>query len=170
MNKTSRDPGLSLLQQNPSRELLLEKMRSKLATTPAAAMVRTEHKKEARQRSGKTWTTRGLILAGIVAINYFAIGNKDLIASKISRRAVASLPVPSDNLSTDEQAMYYVFALYDYPRLKETYGVKGFFAIDQAYARRQLDDLLPDVSPKALGEISKYMPVAFKTISGRRTP
>ena len=166
MNKNSRDTGLSLLQQNPSRELLLEKMRSKLATTPAAAIAQVVHKREVRQRNGKSWTVRGLILAGIIGINYFAIGQKDAIVAKISRRAVASLPVASENYSTDEQALYYVYALYDYPKLKEVYGVHGFFAIDQADAKRQIDELLPYVSPKVLGEISRYMPVAFRSVSG----
>lgn len=168
MNKAPRDTGLSLLQHDPSRELLLEKMRSKLATTPAASVAVTERKREVRQRSGQTWIVRGLILAGIIGINYFAIGNKDAIVAKISKRSVASLPNPVGDYSTDEQALYYVYALYDYPRLKEVYQVTGFFAVDQKEARRQLDDLLPDVSPKALGEISRYMPVAFKTVSGRR--
>lgn len=131
----SRDTGLSLMQNNPPRELLLEKMRSKLATTPPAALV---------------------------AINYFLIGNRDAITAKIRKPAVPTLPQPSENLSTDEQALYYVYALYDYPKLASTFGLKGFVAVDQNEARRRLDELLPDVGPKTLGEISRYMPVAFK--------
>lgn len=170
MNKTSRDTGLSLLQTNPSRELLLEKMRSKLATTPAAAVVETTRKREVRRRNGKSWVVRGLILAGIVAVNYLAIGQKDAIQAKISRKAVASLPVPGDNLTTDEMALYYTYALYDYPKLKTTFHINGFVAVDQADAKRQLEDLLPDVSAKALNEISRYTPIAFRSVSGRANP
>lgn len=166
MNKNSRDTGLSLLQQNPSRELLLEKMRSKLASTPAAAVVQTERKREVRQRNGKSWFVRGLILLGIIGINYYAIGHKDTLVAKMSRKHVASLPVPADIYTTDQQALYYAYALFDYPKLKEVYGIQGFFAIDQADAKKQLEELLPAVSPAVMGEISRYMPIAFRSVSG----
>lgn len=160
--KPSRDTGLSLLQNNPARELMLEKMRSKLATTPPAALVAAEHKKDVRQKATKTWTVRAIGLIALVAVNYLVIGNRDIIQAKIGKRAVPVLPAPSENLSTDEQALYYVYALYDYPRLKETYGIQAFLAVDANEARKQLDELLPSVSPQTLGLISRYMPVAFK--------
>ncbi len=164
MSKTSRDPGVSLLQQNPSRELLLEKMRSKLATTPPAAVVEKVRKREVHQRATSTWSMRILMLLGFIAINYFVIGHKDTLAAKIGVRAVPSLPDPVSQYSNDDQAMYYVYALYDYPQLQKKFGVNKFFAVDQKDARRRLDDLLPLVSPQTLGAISAYMPVAFKTV------
>jgi hypothetical protein len=163
MPKPSRDNGLSLLQNNPSRDLLLEKMRSKLATTPSTAQAETERKREVRRRATASWTVRGLALAGLIALNYFVFGHREEIAAKLQRHAVPSLPAPSAAASPDEQALYYVYALFDYPKLGARFGVTGFYAVDQAAAKRRVEDLLPRVSMKTLGEISRYMPVAFRS-------
>ena len=163
MAKPSRDTGLSLLQQSPSRELLLEKMRSKLASTPSAAATVAVRRAEIRKSVTATWSMRALMLLGFIAINYFIIGHRGTLAAKIGIKSVPSLPTPSA-YTTDEQALYYVYALYDYPMLEQRFGASQFFAIDQAETRRKLDALLPEVSPETLGAISRYMPVAFKSV------
>lgn len=164
MAKLSREnTGLSLLQNNPPREQLLEKMRGKLASTPSVAKVETERKREVRKRATATWTVRALVLLGFCAINYFLIGNRDVISAKLHKPAVPRLPVPSESFSPDEKALYYAFALFDYPRLKEKYGVAGFYAVDQADTKRRIEALLPEVKPQTLGVISGYMPVAFRS-------
>jgi hypothetical protein len=165
MNKPSRDSGLTLMQSNPPRELLLAKMRGKLATTPAAAQVAMERKRNGRRSATASWTMRGIALIALCALNYFIIGNRDVIEAKLHKPAIPTLPYPSESASTDQQALYYVYALYDYPKLKELYGVSGFYAVNQADAKRRLEELLPRVSTRTLGEISRYMPVAFKSVS-----
>jgi hypothetical protein len=159
-----RDNGVTLLQRNPSREQLLEKMRNKLAASPGTAQAESQRRKEVRRRSAGTWAVRALALLGLCAINYLLIGNRDVIAAKLHKPAVPRLPAAAETLSPDAQALYYVYALYDYPRLREQYGVNGFLAVDQKEARRRLDELLPRVSPKTLGTISGYMPVAFRAV------
>jgi hypothetical protein len=153
------------LQQNPARELLLEKMRSKLATTPAAAVADQSRKREVRKRDTGTWFVRALMLLGFIAVNYSLIGHKDAIAAKIGMRAVASLPSPEAAYGKDEQALYYTYALYDWSRFKEKYGTQGSVAVDQADARKRLEALLPDLQPQTLGIISAYMPVAFRSVA-----
>jgi hypothetical protein len=165
MAKPTRDTGLTLMQNNLPRELLLEKMRGKLASTPGATLVETERKRDVRRRATASWTVRGIALIALCALNYFIIGNRDAIAAKLSKPSIARLPSPVESSSADQQALYYVYALYDYPKLKETFGVSGFYAVDQADAKRRIQALLPQVSNRALGEISRYMPVAFKSVS-----
>lgn len=164
MPKPSRDaPGISLLQNNPPRELLLQKMRSKLASTPSTVQVETLRKREVRRSATATWTVRALVVIGLGAINYLLIGNRDVIAAKLHAPAVPRLPALAESYSPDERALYYTYALYDYPKLKERFGVTGFLAVDQGEARRHLEELLPVVTPKTLGIISGYTPVAFKS-------
>jgi hypothetical protein len=170
MAKARRDTGLSLLQNNPPRELLLEKMRSKLASTPSTAQVETERKRDVRRRATASWTVRGLALAGLIALNYFVFGHREQIAAKLHRHAVPALPSPSAAASPDEQALYYVYALFDYPKLAARYGVTGFYAVDQAAVKRRLEELMPRVSMKTLGEISRYMPVAFRSADAGGSP
>jgi hypothetical protein len=171
MAKPSREnTGLSLLQTNPSREAMLEKMRNKLASKPSSAQVKTEYKRDVRRQAATTWTIRALVLLALAAVNYLLIGNGELIASKLRKPAVPRLPAPALTYSADERALYYAYALYDYPKLKERYGVAGFVAVDQADAKRKLEALLPEVSPQTLGTISGYTPVAFKSVGMEASP
>ncbi|MBW8889374.1 MAG: hypothetical protein JF616_16585 [Fibrobacteres bacterium] len=165
MAKPSRDTGLTLMQSNPPRELLLEKMRGKLATTRSKAQVATEHNREVRKRTTASWTLRAIALIALCALNYFIIGNHDMIAAKLHKPAIPTLPSPAESATPDQQALYYVYALFDYPKLNERYGVSGFYAVNQADAKRRIEALLPQVSDRALGEISRYMPIAFKTVN-----
>ena len=164
MANTSKDHGLALLQKNPSRELILEKMRNKLATTPAPSMLQAERKRDIRKKTAASWTVRGAILLVFVGANFFLIGNKDTIVAKLGMEAVPPLPIPKKNLSVDEQALYWTYAMYDIGKLRHRFGVNGYFAINAVNARRALEAILPEVSPEVLGEISAYTPVAFKTV------
>jgi hypothetical protein len=171
MAKAYRDnSGLNLLQNNPPRELLLEKMRGKLASTPSAANVQVERKREVRKRAAASWIVRAVALLALGAINYLLIGNRDVIAAKLHKPAVARLPAPTESFSADERALYYAYALYDYPKLKERYGISGFYAVDQADARNKLQALMPMVSPRTLGAISAYTPVGFKSAAAEAAP
>jgi hypothetical protein len=154
----------SLLQRDPNRDAMLSKMRGKLAASaaPLAAEVR---RKEVARREKWTWTVRIATALALVAINFLVLEKKDVILAKMGYEGVPSLPRPASALDADEQALYYVYALYDYGKLKQRFQVDGYFAIDQASARRALEELMPRVSPATLGEISKYTPVAFKSVS-----
>src|SRR4051812_1820779 len=124
MAKAPRDnPGLSLLQANPSREVMLEKMRNKLASKPSTAQIHSDLKREKRRSAATTWTVRALILLALAAVNYLFLGNGDLLASKLRKPSVPRLPAPALALSADDQALYYAYALYDYQRLEERFKV-----------------------------------------------
>lgn len=153
----------SLLQRDPNREAMLSKMRGKLAASsaPPAAVRR----KEAARREKWTWTVRIAAAAALVAINFLVLEKKDVILASMGYEGVPALPRPASGFGDDERALYYVYALYDYGKLKERFKVDGYYAIDQASARRALEELMPRLSPAAMGEISKYTPVAFKSVN-----
>ena len=159
----------SLLQRDPNREAMLSKMRSKLAASGAPLDV-SVRRKEAARREKWTWAVRIAAAMALVAINFLVLEKKDVILAKMGYEGVPSLPRPAAGMSDDDRALYYVYALYDYGKLKQRYKVDGFYAIDQASARLALEGLMPRLSPATLGEISKYTPVAFKSVSagGRR--
>lgn len=166
MANHSNNDGLALLQRNPSRELLLEKMRTKLASTPAPAVGLKQRRHDVRRKNTLSWIIRVGIVLALVGANYLFIGHKGTIVAKLGFEAVPSLPKPARELSSDEQALYWTYAMYDIVKFRGRFGVEGFYAIDQKNARRNLEVLLPEVSPQILGEISAYTPVAFKEVKG----
>ena len=159
MTKQSRDTGLSLLQQQPSREMLLAKMRGKLANTPSAAVVDKTRRRDARQRDTATWIMRIVMLAGFVAVNYLFIGHRELFTPAAKPGRVKSLAAPGEQYTADEKALYLTYALYDYPLFKQRFGLKGFLALNQADAGARLRALLPQVGPETLGIIANYVPM-----------
>jgi hypothetical protein len=164
MSKHTKDTGLALLQKNPSRDAFLEKMRSKLATTPSMGAEIAVRKREVRNRKAASWTLRGTLLLAFIAINYFFLGDKTALAAKLGFESVPSLPAPQAQMSADDQALYWTYAMYDFGKFKQRFGVSGFYAIDQGRARKNLESLLPEVSSAVLGEISAYRSVAFHSV------
>jgi len=164
MEKVTKDYGPSLLQKNPSREVLLGKMRDKLARNHPIAHVQEVQMREVRKRQRVSWAVRILLFAIIVGVNFILIGQKDTLMSHLGYQAVPSLPKPRASLSPDEQALYWTYALYDIQKFRTRFNVLGYFAIDQKSAKKSLEALLPEISNATLGEISSYAPVAFRSV------
>ncbi|HLP43616.1 MAG TPA: hypothetical protein VK465_19090 [Fibrobacteria bacterium] len=164
MQNSSKEYDLSLLQPDPGREAKLEKMRSKLAAfVPQAQPFPLP--RGAWKRSGKSWPIYFAVVAAIVACNWLVFEKKDVLIAKVSPKAIPVLAEPSGTLTPDEQALYWTYALYDIGKLKQNFPVVGYPAIDRNLATRRIEELLPFVKPKTLGEISGYMPVAFRSVS-----
>jgi hypothetical protein len=164
MANHQKDSGIALLQRNPARDAFLEKMRSKLASTPPPSVENEARKRSVRKKSAASWTLRAGILLAVIAANYFLLGNRNTIVAKLGLESVPALPLPQTTLSADDQALYWTYAMYDIGKFRERFGVAGYYAINQTSARRNLENLLPEVSPAVLGEISAYTSVAFKTV------
>ncbi|MDB5051484.1 MAG: hypothetical protein JWO30_4555 [Fibrobacteres bacterium] len=165
MVKGSKDYGASLLQNNPAREMLLEKMRSKLATTPPPALEQALRRRVSRRTSLFSWGWKAGLALVFVAANYLLISHKDVIISRIGLESVPALPKPEKKMDVDEQALYWTYALYDIRKFRQHFGVQGYYAINSKDARKQLEALLPQVGPATLGMISAYGPiVAFKSV------
>lgn len=163
----AKEYDLSLLQRDPAREQLLSKMRGKLAATPASSAVAgpgADGTKRAGRTQGWTWAVRVAMVALIASINWLLIERKDAILGSMGLQGIPTLPKASSTLTPDEKALYYAYALFDYGKFQERFGKAEYYAVDPVDARRRLQDLMPKISTSTLGEISGYMPVAFKAI------
>lgn len=164
MAGTHKEYELSLLQREPDREKLLGRMRGKLAnfTPPPEPAGPSFAVRRRMRKQAWTWVVRIALVAMIAAVNWLLMDRKDQILSKMGYEGVPGLPEPAGNLSADEQALYYAYALYDFAKFKARFGAAGYPAVDQAATRRLLEDLMPQVSNAVLGEISGYAPVGFR--------
>lgn len=170
MASHQKDSGNALLQRNPARDAFLEKMRSKLASTPPPAMENEARIRKVRKKNALSWTIRGVFLLAVAAGNYLFFGHKDAIVAGLGLESVPTLPAPGRQMGADDQALYWTYAMYDIGKFRERFGVTGYYAINQTNARRSLEGILPEVSPAALGEISAYTSVAFKTVKSGKQP
>lgn len=161
---------LSLLQTNAARDAMLNRMRGKLAGVAAPAAVNETRHRARRRSRAFTWTVRIACVAMVAGINYLLLDKQDAILATIGYAGVPSLPEPSRSLSPDDQALYYAYALYDIGKLRSRFGVTEYYAVDQAGARRKLEDLLPRVSLPVQGEISAYAPVGYRAIAAEARP
>lgn len=162
MAERTKEYELSLLQKDPAREAKLARMRGKLATfvPPAPETGSRPRSPVSRAVIGK-WALRVAMVALIAAINWLLIDRKDVLLAKMGYEGVPALPKPSGNLTLDERALYYAYALYDIAKFRQRFGLTGFYAIDQSIAKKKLEDLLPLVSAATVSEISGYAPVGF---------
>lgn len=170
MAERQKEYELSLLQKDPAREAVLSKMRGKLAGfAPPPAVAAPRHRASLPKAVVGKWALRIMMVALIAAVNWLLIDRKDALLAKMGYEGVPALPKPSGGLTLDERALYYAYALYDISKFRQRFGLTGFYAIDQAIARKKLEDLLPLVSAATLGEISGYAPVGFhkRTAGGR---
>lgn len=170
MSDRSKDYDLSLLQKDAAREALLGKMRGKLANFTPPKVVQEVRRKSATRGKVATWTLRLLTVAMVAGINYLLLDKKDVILAKMGYEGVPALPKPPKTLATDDQALYYAYALYDFAKFRQRFGQAGYYAIDQASTRRKLEELLPKVSAAVQGEISGYAPVGYRAISAGGRP
>lgn len=170
MANGSKDFDFSLLQRDPQREIMLNKMREKLAGNPGVVAEREQWKRKARRQWLVSMGWRGGLAALLIAANVLLFEQKDVLLSKLGYQGVPSLPAPKAALSVDDQALYWTYALYDYRKFKERFGVNGYFAVNQPDARKRLLDLMPRVGVETLGKISKYTPIVYRSIADGSTP
>lgn len=181
----SKEFDVSLIQRDPGREVrdreaMLSKMRGKLAgfapsRQPAPAQaprhVRLENgfrSPAPRGRAGRGAVWAGLLLL-VAAVNWLLVDRKDTIMAKVGFSGIPSLPEPRRGLGADEKALYYAYALYDFAKFRDRYQVTEHYVIDQASARRSLQELIPKVSTATLGEISKYAPMGYMSVTAGRS-
>jgi|GEM_PF-2383726 len=171
MAKHSKDTGLSLLQKSAAAAAGFALQRGR--STPHAPIPNTVDLNARNSRRANSavkppnWPLRIILAVALVAGELLLIGNKDRILTNFGYESVPSLPMPAANLSADEQALYWTYALYDLRKFRIRFHIEGYYAISRAHARRELERLLPQVAPATLGEISAYSTVAFRSVSLR---
>lgn len=165
MAEGSKERDFSLLQKNPDRDVLFEKMREALLLGMLPGEKNAIRKRGAQPRGHGSWWIRMAVGSALLAGAMILIAHKDHLLSRFGYECVPSLPAPREALGTDEQALYWTYALYDIGKLRKRYMIQGYYAIDAARARKGLNELMPKVSPTVLGEISAYTPIAFSTLN-----
>jgi hypothetical protein len=164
MANHSKDRGMGLMQSGPAPQDLIGIFKRKLADPQTPAMEKAACKRDVRRKSAATWTLGAVAILSLMGANYLYQAHKDVLFSSLRLESVPTLPSPRKGLGIDEQALYWTYALYDIASFRKRFGITGYYAVNQAEARRNLEKILPDVSTSALGEISTYAPVAFQTL------
>src|SRR5690606_20031736 len=142
------DYDLSLLRKQDEAKVKLAKMRSKLAGRSQFDTQR-EDKRRAATRAGRfSWSWKiGLALA-LAAMNggYFMLRG-ETVAAILEKRG-PGLVEPAPDLDKNRQALYWTYALYDFDRLKSTFGVPNMAIVDAAMARSRLQELMPEIDAR----------------------
>ena len=148
---------LSLIQQREQRQAIVQKMRGKLAGPSQAGIQAMERKRKAAHKSAFDWGWRLALAALFIGGNAYYFSGKSPISRSASRTASLTLPEPSPKLDVNNKALYWAFALYDFDRLKASYGVPKNAIIDAGMAAENLRVLLPKVDSRTRFIIDGYM-------------
>jgi hypothetical protein len=151
---------ISLVQQRDQRQLMVERMRGKLAGHSQSFI-------QAKERQAYATRKRAFVLGWRVAlVGVFLLGNFYYIASrpeapaKEAAKKAPRLPAPAATMNENDQAMYWTLALYDFDQLKSRFGVRAGTIVDAGAAKRKLKDLLPKVDARTRFTIDRMAPPA----------
>jgi hypothetical protein len=165
MKKPSDNPrnqGMSLIQVHDGRQLMLEKMRGKLAGASQFHTENVERRRVSARKSLLGWGWR----IGVFAV--LAIGNILWLSNRPQGKAVAAakhaprLETPSAKLTANEQALYWAYALYDFDQLRAKFGAPKGVVIDSRLAFANLQELLPKVDERTRFTIERYRPLSAR--------
>ncbi len=137
----------------------LAKMRSKLASAKPAVLVeqqRTQRRRMQLTLGGLAYFFSGaaiLVLAFLLSWAALAGKTSQVLQTK---KTVQTLIPPGDARSIDDQTLYWTYALYDFQRLVDTYGVPANALVDGHQAAGELERLFPQASAKVKWEVMKY--------------
>ncbi len=140
------------------QRVVLETMRKRLAGSSQVAAQQQLARKARTQRSRSAMVGQGALALLVLACNgWLAYENRHDISRFIQQHALPLLAPPSASLGPDAEALYWTYALYDFPKLQELYSVESALAIDHNRASRRLKELLPKVQQSTIAEISLYV-------------
>ncbi|MEO7425476.1 MAG: hypothetical protein ABI036_09835 [Fibrobacteria bacterium] len=160
----SRNPGMSLIQANDGRQVMLEKMRGKLAGTSQFQAEFQERRRVSARKSALGWGWKLGLFAIIAAGNIYWLSSHTQVKAAAVRPHAATLQPPSAQLSVDDQALYWTYAIYDFHKLTAKFGVAKDVVINSRQAETNLRDLFPKVNPYTRFEIERYIPVSKRPV------
>lgn len=152
------DFDLSLLRKQDDRQIKLAKMRSKLAGRSQFETMAQEKRLAARRAGRLSWSWKiGLALA-LASLNggYFLMRTETVSAILEKRAPVLAQPAP--DLDKNRQALYWTYALYDFDRLKTTFGVPKMAIVDATQASTRLRELIPEIDARTRFIVEGYLP------------
>jgi hypothetical protein len=160
---TPNEFNLSLIQQNGQREMMLEKMRSKLAGTSQHQVQKKERIVLASRRKAMGWGWRIAIMGAFLVGNLYFFSEGPQQTVKAAPKSAPRLPAPLASMDVNEQALYWAFALYDFDQLKERFGVQAASIVDAGVARKKLGELMPKVNDRTRFIIARMTPPERKS-------
>lgn len=147
----------SLLAATDARRAMLEKMRGKLAAPSQASLAMAEKRRKAERGKVIGLGFRILLILSFLGANAVIFGFREEIAGVVKVRRAPTVGNPK-SLGLNDQALYWTYALYDFDRLKASYGAPANAVVDAAMARRKLEELMPKVDERTRFIIRRYMP------------
>ncbi len=152
------DFGMSLVQTNGAQRAMVKKMRAKLAGGSEFNLHVVQERRLAVHKHAFGWASKMGVAAILILANLAYLGYKsDTVAKQAVKRA-QMLPSPKTELSENDQALYWTYALYDYHRLKSQFGASGSSVVDEKLAWARLTELLPKVDTRTRFIIDGYLP------------
>lgn len=157
-NKISyRTQGQGLFQSSDAQQAMIAKMRTRLAGGSEMDVVIQNHKKQRAQKNLFGWFFKGGIVAIVILINMVYLEQKGNAPLMESVKRVPKLEMPKQNLSLDERALFWTYALYDYQSLQTQFKIKQNVVINAHQAQVELENLLPKISSNTRIKIQQYL-------------
>lgn len=149
---------LSLIKVPKERDILLAKMRGKLAGQSRFESLAREKAIHAARVRKLGWAWKIALAAALVAGNCAYFLTRENSAIRLLVKRAPTLAHPPAALDLNKQALYWTYALYDFDRLKATFGVPRNAIVDGHFASERLSALLPDVDARTRFIIGTYLP------------
>jgi hypothetical protein len=159
--KTGNNPNefdISLIQQQAQRQLMVEKMRGKLAGHSQSFVQAKERQAYATRKRALVLGWRLALLGAFLLGNFYYISSRPDAPAKEAVKKAPRLPAPPATMNVNDQAMYWTLALYDFDQLKSRFGVGERTIVDAGAAKRKLKELLPKVDARTRFAIDRMVP------------
>ena len=152
--------GLSLIQPGDDRNILLEKMRGKLAGSALPDFHAVEKRRGAATRSFHGWGWKSGFTAAVLACNILYLTGRSIRETSVAAvKKAPSLNRAPTALGPNEQALFWAYALYDFNRLRSEFGIQKETIVDAGLATMSLRVLLPKIDAATKAKIDRYHPV-----------
>ncbi len=155
---------LALLQRQDPKAFLLAKSHAKLTRPSQAPSLLLAHEKKLKVKR----TSLKPFLMPVLGTVALALGvwlwptNENAALAPAAASKVTPLSEPAVELSPNQQALYWTYALYDFDRLKEDFRVPAHTIVDHTHASAALQALMPSIDRPTRYIIDRYIPQGRK--------
>jgi hypothetical protein len=165
MDRKPRIPGattgMPLFGNTKDRDAVLARMRGKLASPSRDLQAAGERRESRKVRRAWGWTWKLYLVGAIIALNGAYFGLREQAAGQAPQKRAPVLPGAAA-LSLEKQALFWTYALYDFDKLRATFGAPSGAVVDARIALRKLEELRPRVDAETRLIIDSYRPARGK--------
>jgi hypothetical protein len=149
MNIPNPGPALPILGVPDPRQIKLQRTRDKLAgNSEKEAQIQKRREEAGRQMAwSRAW--RLLAMAAIIALTWAAFTLRDEWTFSAPEKRLPVLSAPVAQMGTDQELLYWTYALYDVKKLRSEFGLPRKTLIDADRAKSRIRELLPKAGGKA---------------------